>query len=87
MGHIPFKLNCGYDSHVSFEDECNACSKSSSIKDLAMKLRELMNVCCQNFLHVQDFQKQAHDKWVKPQSYALGEKVWFNSKHIKTKKN
>ena len=46
-----------------------------------------MNVCCQNFLHIQNLQKQAHDKGVKSQTYVLNEKIWLNSKHIKTKKN
>ena len=46
-----------------------------------------MNVCCQNFLHAQDFQKQVYDKRVKSQSYTLNKKVWLNSKLIKTKKN
>ena len=50
-GHTPFKLNCGYHPYVFFEDNYNACSKSSSAKRLAIKLRELMNVCRQNFLH------------------------------------
>ena len=40
-----------------------------------------------NLLHAQDFQKRAHDKRVKPWSYAPGEKVWLNSKQIKTKWN
>ena len=46
-----------------------------------------MNICCQNLLHIQDLQKQAHDKEIKPHSYALSDKIWFNSKHIKTKRN
>ena len=86
-GHISFKLNCGYHPRVFFEDKCDARSRSSSAKRLPMELRELMNVCCQNLLHAQDFQKRAHDKGVKPRSYAPGEKVWLNSKHIKTKQN
>lgn len=40
-----------------------------------MELRELINIYCQNLLHAQDFQKQVHDKGMKPQSYALGEKM------------
>ena len=46
-----------------------------------------MNICQQNLLHTQELQKRAHDKGVKPRSYALGEKVWLNSKYIKTKRN
>ena len=46
-----------------------------------------MNICQQNLLHAQELQKRAHDKGVKPRSYAPGEKVWLNSKYIKTKQN
>ena len=51
MGHTPFKLNCSYYFCVSFKNKCNTRSRSSSAKRLAMELRELMNVCYQNFLH------------------------------------
>ena len=87
MGHTPFKLNYGYHPSVSFEDKCNARSRSFSAERLAIELRELMNIYCQNFLHAQDLLKQALNKVVKPWIYASGEKVWLNSKHIKTKRN
>ena len=87
IGHIFFKFNCGYYSYIPFEDKCNKHSRSSFAKGLAMKFGELMNICCQNLLYAQDLQKQAYDKEVKPWSYVLGEKVWLNSKHIKTKRN
>ena len=86
-GHTPFELNCSYHPRVSFEDKCDACSRSSLAKGLAMELRELMNIYCQNLLYTQDLQKQAYNKGVKPQSYVPGEKIWLNNKHIKTKRN
>ncbi len=46
-----------------------------------------MVVCKENLQHAQELQKRYHDKHAKPKSYALGEKVWLNSKYIKTKKN
>ena len=46
-----------------------------------------MDICQQNLLYAQKLQKKAHDKGVKPQSYALEEKVWLNSKYIKIKQN
>ncbi len=46
-----------------------------------------MEVCYQNFFHVQELQKRAHDKGVKSLSYTLSEKVWLNSKYIKIKQN
>ena len=46
-----------------------------------------MTVCQQNLHHAQELQKHAHNKDVKPQSYAPGVKVWLSSKHLKTKRN
>ena len=37
--------------------------------------------------HAQELQKRAHNKGVKPRNYAPGDKVWLNSKYIKTKCN
>ncbi len=46
-----------------------------------------MAVCRENFQYAQELQKQYHNKYAKPRSYALGDKVWLNSKYIKTKRN
>ena len=46
-----------------------------------------MIVCQENLQHAQKLQKKAPDKGVKPRSYAPGEKIWLNSKDIKTKQN
>ena len=46
-----------------------------------------MTVCQQNLYHTQKFQKLGHNKGVKPQSYVPGEKIWLNSKYLKTKQN
>ena len=46
-----------------------------------------MIVCQENLYHAQKLQKQAHDKGIKPWSYVLSNKVWLNSKYIKTKCN
>ena len=46
-----------------------------------------MDICQQNLLHAKELQKRIHDKNVKPQSYAPGEKVYLNRKYIKTKQN
>lgn len=46
-----------------------------------------MTVYQQNIYHTQKLQKRAHDKGVKPQSYASGDKVWLSSKHLKTMRN
>ena len=46
-----------------------------------------MTVCKDNLFYAQKLQKQANKKDVKPKSYAPGDKVWLNSKYIKTKRN
>ncbi len=69
-GHTPFELNCGYHPKVSFEEDVNPHSRSRSANELAEELRELMEVCCQNFLHAYELQKRAHDKGVKSRSYS-----------------
>ena len=86
-GHMPFKLNCGFHPQVFFKDDVDPHSRSRSADELAKELRELIEICQQNLLHAQKLQKRAHDKGVKPRSYAPGEKVWLNSKYIKTNQN
>ncbi len=85
--HILFELNCGYHPKVSFEEDVDPRSRSCSANKLVEELRELMEICCQNFLPAQELQKRAYDKGVKSRSYAPGKKVWLNSKYIKTKMN
>ena len=82
-----FKVNCGYYSRVSFEEDVDFCLKSCSADKLARELKELIEVCFQNLHHAQEVQKKAHDKEVKSYSYVLSEKIWLNSKYIKTKRN
>ena len=86
-GHTPFKLNCGYHPRVLFKEDTNPRSQSKKADELSVKLRELMIVCRENLQHAQELQKQAHNKGVKPKSYVSSDKVWLNSKYIKTKQN
>ena len=74
-GYTPFKLNCGYHLCVSYKEDLDPRSKSRTAEELSSDLRELMTVCQQNLHHAQKLQKQAHNKDVKLQSYAPGEKV------------
>ena len=86
-GYTPFKLNCGYHLCVSFEENTNPYFQSKTAKELSNELRELVTVCWENLHHAQELQKRAHNKGVKPRSYAPSDKVWLNSKYIKTKQN
>ena len=72
---------------MSYEKEVDPCFKLKAVDKILAALRELMIVCQENLHHAQELQKRAHDKDVKPRSYASGDKVWWNSKYIKTKQN
>ena len=74
-GHTPFKLNCGYHPRVFFKEDTDPCFRSKTADELLAELQELMTVCRKNLYHAQKLQKQAHDKGVKPKSYAPGDKV------------
>ena len=86
-GHTLFELNCGYHSWVSYKEDINLCSKSKSANKLLVELQELMTVCRKNLYHTQKLQERAHNKDIKPRSYASSDKVWLNSKYLKTKQN
>ena len=86
-GHTPFELNCGYHPRMSYKEEVDPRSRSKSADKLSTELRELMFVCWEKLYHAQELQKRAHNKVVKPRSYAPGDKIWLNSKYIKTKRN
>ncbi len=50
-GHTPFKLNCSYHPRVSFKEDVDPRSRSRSANELVEELRELIEVCFQNFFH------------------------------------
>ena len=81
----PFELNCKYYLCIFYEKDLDSCSKLRIAEKPFSKLQELMAVCQQNLYHAQKLQKQAHNKGVKPQSYASGNKVWLIRKHLKNK--
>lgn len=72
---------------MSFKKDVNPRSQSKMVDDLSAEFCELMTVCRQNFYHAQKLQKQVYENNVKPKSYPPGEKVWLNSKYLKTKQN
>ena len=83
--HIPFELNCGYHPWILYKKEVDPHSKSKSAGKLLAELRKLIFVCLKNLHHVQELQKRAYNKGVKPRSYDSNDKIWLNSKYIKTK--
>ena len=86
-GYTLFELNYGYHPWMSYKEEVDPRSKSKSADQLSAELRELIIVCQENLYHAHELQKQAYDKSVKPRSYTSSDKVWLNSKYIKTKHN
>ena len=87
IGHTLFELNCGYHLPISFKEDIHTRSWSESANKLSDELRELMIVCRENLYYAQELQKQAQNKDIKSWSYAFNNKVWLNSKYIKTKQN
>ncbi len=86
-GHTPFELNCGFHPLATYEKEVDPRSKSKAADELTTQQRELTTVCRENLQHAQELQKRYHNKYAKPRSYIPSEKVWLNSKYIKTKRN
>ena len=82
-----FKLNCGYHPQMLYKEDVDSRSKSKSANELLAELKELIIIYQENLYHAQKFQKRAYNKGVKPKSYAPSNKVWLNSKYIKTKQN
>ncbi len=58
-----------------FKEDVDLCSKSCLANKLVNKLRDLIEVYCQNLLYVQKLQKRAYDKKVKICSYVPDKKV------------
>ena len=85
IGLMPFELNCGYHLQVSYKEDINPRSKFKLADKLWTELWELMIVCRENLYHVQEFHMQAHNKAIKPRSFAPGDKIWLNSKYNRTK--
>ena len=87
MEYNSFEPNCKYNPRVSYKENVDLHSRSKTAKKLTKELRNLMAACRENLQHAQELQKRAHDKGTKPRSYAPSEKIWLNSKYIKTKRN
>ena len=86
-GYPSFMLNYRYHSRISYKEDVDPRSKSKTADELTKKLRNLMTAYRKNLQYAQELQKRAYNKGAKPKSYDLGEKVWLNSKYIKTKYN
>ena len=87
ISYIFFKINYKYHPYIFYKKNLNLRSKLKTTKELSFKLQNLIAIYQPNFYHAQKLQKQAHNKGINPQNYALGKKVQLNSKHFKIKQN
>lgn len=83
--HTFFKLHYDYQFQISCKKDVVPQSQSKSANKLATKFRELRNILRKKLQHAQKLQKQYNNKATKLMSYVTGNKVWLNSKYIKTK--
>ncbi len=86
-GHTSFELNCGFHLQAFYNKDVDPHSQLKLADELATELRKLMAICRENLQHTQGLQKRYHNKYAKLRSYAPDNKVWLNSKYIKTKRN
>ena len=85
--YTSFGLTFGYHLQMSYKEDVNPRSKFKSVDRLLAELKKLMIICRENLYHIQELQKKAYNKGVKLRSYAPNDKIWLNSKYIKTKQN
>ena len=83
--HTSFVLNYGYLPQIFYKKDVDSYFKSKSANELSVELRELIIICKKNLYYAQKLQKRAYNKDIKPKSYIPDNKVWLNSKYIKTK--
>lgn len=68
-GHTLFELNCGYHSKVFYQKNVDLNLKSKAENKLAAELKLVIFIYKKYLYYVQELQKPAHDKNVKPRSY------------------
>ena len=85
--HTAFELNYSYNPQMSYEEKVDPRSQFKSANKLSAEPGNLMVIYCENLYYAQELQKQAHNKSVKTKNYVSSEKIWLNSKYIKTKWN
>ena len=84
-GYTPFELNCDFYLRVFYKEDVDPRFRSKTADQLATELQTLMFLCGENLQHTEELQKRYHDKHVKPKGYVPKDKIWLNSKYMKTK--
>ena len=85
--YTSLKFNYGYHQCVLYKENINPRFRSKAADKLTKELRNLISIYRENLQHAKELQKRTYNKKIKPRSYALGEKIWLNSKYIKIKRN
>ncbi len=70
-----FELNYGLYLWVSFKENVDPYFRSYLANKLTDKLKELIEICCQNLFYAQELQKRAYNKGVKSRNYTSSKKV------------
>lgn len=87
IGYTSFELIRGYYLRASYKEDIDPWSQSKPVDKLVSELKKLIIIYRENLYHAQGLQKQYLNKVIKFRSYALDDKVWFNSKYIKSMQN
>ncbi len=82
-----FEALLGYHPRMSYKDNCDLRSKSLTIDENAVILRDLMKELKVKLTESQALQALYHNKHVKKRNCWPGNSVWLSGKYIKTKKN
>lgn len=72
---------------MSYKEDIDSCFKLILANELSNKIQKLITICHENLHHTQEVQKQVLNKSTKPRNNTSGDKIWLNSKNIKTKWN
>ena len=82
---MSLKLKCSYDLCIYFEETTNFYFWLKKTNKLSAKLQKLMTICSKNLYYTQKLQKHVYDKGITSKIYTLSNKIWMNSKYLKTK--
>lgn len=87
INHTSFKLNYYYHPRTSYEKNVDPHLQSKFANKIVIVVRDQIMICKNNLKQTQELEKLFYNKYIKRKSYSSGEKVQFNNKYIKSKRN
>ncbi len=87
IGMSPFEANLGYEPRMSWDEDIDPKSRSRAAVDNANHLFTLIGVCKDAILAAQQSQEEYANRHRKSRDYKVGDRVWLNTKYIRTKRN